>query len=334
MKNSKYKILLEKSIASAISAIEIYNKPNFLYREETFSILMINAWELLLKSKILIENKNGASSIYIKEKKFDDNGKKSKKEYIKRNKAGNPITISLYKAISKLENENLVKIDESCRENIALLQEIRDNAVHFRNHEVALNRKVQEIGTANLRNYLTLIQQWFNYDLSDYNFYLMPLSFFHDFGSIEGIPIANHSKEAKALLLYINEKEKKYKSNPANLFNLTLKLKTSFVKSSDTDALLIKYSENSNALPVKLTEESIRERFPWGYIKLTEMLKKRYLDFIPNNQYHKIRNDIKERTKDKLWKPRYLDPDNLKSSKKDYYSPNIFMEFDKYYKKK
>lgn len=35
--------ILEKSIACAVSAIEIYNKPDFKYREETFSILMINA---------------------------------------------------------------------------------------------------------------------------------------------------------------------------------------------------------------------------------------------------------------------------------------------------
>jgi hypothetical protein len=53
MARERNKALLEKSIASAISAIEVYNKPDFKYREETFSILMINAWELLLKSKIL-----------------------------------------------------------------------------------------------------------------------------------------------------------------------------------------------------------------------------------------------------------------------------------------
>ncbi|BAW80716.1 hypothetical protein TAO_1346 [Candidatus Nitrosoglobus terrae] len=34
-----------------LSAIEIYNKPDFKYREEIFSIIAINAWELLLKAK-------------------------------------------------------------------------------------------------------------------------------------------------------------------------------------------------------------------------------------------------------------------------------------------
>jgi hypothetical protein len=36
--------LLEKSVHAALSAIEIYNKPDFKYREESFSILLVNAW--------------------------------------------------------------------------------------------------------------------------------------------------------------------------------------------------------------------------------------------------------------------------------------------------
>ena len=45
-----------------ISAIEIYNKPDFKYREETFAILAINSWELLLKEKWLKENNNKVRS--------------------------------------------------------------------------------------------------------------------------------------------------------------------------------------------------------------------------------------------------------------------------------
>ena len=52
-KNPIYESLVDKSIGSMLSAIEIYNKPDFKYREETFSILAINSWELLLKARIL-----------------------------------------------------------------------------------------------------------------------------------------------------------------------------------------------------------------------------------------------------------------------------------------
>jgi len=36
-----------------LAAIEVYNKPIFEYREETYAILAVNAWELLLKARIL-----------------------------------------------------------------------------------------------------------------------------------------------------------------------------------------------------------------------------------------------------------------------------------------
>jgi hypothetical protein len=48
---SRTQELLDKSVSAMISAIEIYNKPDFKYREETFAILAINSWELLLKAK-------------------------------------------------------------------------------------------------------------------------------------------------------------------------------------------------------------------------------------------------------------------------------------------
>ena len=50
--NPTYRSLLDKSVGSMLSAIEIYNKPNFQYREDTFAILSVNAWELLLKAYI------------------------------------------------------------------------------------------------------------------------------------------------------------------------------------------------------------------------------------------------------------------------------------------
>jgi hypothetical protein len=58
MPQPRYMALIEKSIQACLAAIEIYNKPEFRYREEAFSILMLTAWELLLKARILKENRN------------------------------------------------------------------------------------------------------------------------------------------------------------------------------------------------------------------------------------------------------------------------------------
>lgn len=40
MRQPRSKKILEKSVHAALSAIEVYNKPDFKYREETFAILM------------------------------------------------------------------------------------------------------------------------------------------------------------------------------------------------------------------------------------------------------------------------------------------------------
>jgi hypothetical protein len=43
---------VDKAEAAITAAVEVYNKPSFVYREETFAILALNAWELLLKGKV------------------------------------------------------------------------------------------------------------------------------------------------------------------------------------------------------------------------------------------------------------------------------------------
>ena len=50
--NKTYRSLLDKSVASMLAAIEIYNKPHFAYREDSFAILCVNAWELLRKPSV------------------------------------------------------------------------------------------------------------------------------------------------------------------------------------------------------------------------------------------------------------------------------------------
>ena len=50
---SRSRALADKSIDAMLAAIEVYNKPTFAYREESFAILAINSWELLLKARLL-----------------------------------------------------------------------------------------------------------------------------------------------------------------------------------------------------------------------------------------------------------------------------------------
>ncbi len=65
---SRSKILRERAVAAMVAAIDVYNKPDFRYRAESFVILALNAWELLLKAKWLSLHNNRLSSLYIRER--------------------------------------------------------------------------------------------------------------------------------------------------------------------------------------------------------------------------------------------------------------------------
>ena len=85
--------LLKNAEAALISAIEIYNKPAFAYREETFAILALNAWELLVKAKLLDQHENDPRCLYVYYAPKTKSGKTSKKLQVKRNRTGNIMTM-------------------------------------------------------------------------------------------------------------------------------------------------------------------------------------------------------------------------------------------------
>lgn len=274
-------VLFDKSIAACISGIEIYNKPDFRYREETFTILMINAWELLLKAKILKDNKNQVQSIYVKEPKKLRSGEKSTKQTIvKKSRSGNPLSIELLRALDLVAFTD-GSITAPLKENIVALCEIRDNAIHFKNDEPELGKLVLELGTASLKNYLNAVKMWFDKDLSRYNFYLMPMSFFHEFESMNSFSISKPSIQLEKLMSYLSEKVAQHKSDPDQEYNLLLRVETKFVKSSVEDALIVKQvrrreeaEDPDSVQEVILTEENVLLKFPWTHRELCLRLKK------------------------------------------------------------
>ena len=97
--------LLKNAEAALISAIEIYNKPAFGYREETFAILAINAWELLLKAKVLEQHSNVLSCLHVYTTRKLASGAQSKKKYVKLNRTGNKMTIGIDGCIDLLSRK-------------------------------------------------------------------------------------------------------------------------------------------------------------------------------------------------------------------------------------
>lgn len=114
-----YKELLDKSLSSMLAAIEIYNKPNFEYRQDTFAILCVNSWELLLKAVYLRCHHYKLSSLYEMAPKKKKNGTNSKVKEPVRNRSGNPKTLSIEKVIELLKPSKMMGYN--------LLENICDN---------------------------------------------------------------------------------------------------------------------------------------------------------------------------------------------------------------
>jgi Protein of unknown function (DUF3644)/EC042_2821-lke REase len=320
---ARSKELLDRAIAATVAAIEIYNKPDFRYREETFAILAINGWELLLKAKWLADRHNKASSLYVMEPRTKKDGTKSQKLRVKQTRSGNPFTHSLDFLAKKLVDTKI--LDANAWANLQALLELRDSSIHFYNRAGAFPMRLQEIGMATLKNFVAAAKAWFQRDLSEFNFYLMPLSFVALPQQAEAVVL---NPEEKKFLAFVQHLEAATAS-AASPFAVTVNIDIKFTRSKAADVLGVQVTNNPNAPEVRLTEEQIRDRYPWDYDRLTEECRKRYAPFKVDDKYHGIRKDL---LKDKrLGTIRFLDPGNPRSSKKPLFSPNILNELDNHY---
>lgn len=316
---------VDKSVQAAIAAIEIYNKPDFSYREEAFALLMTNAWELLLKAKWIVDNDESELSIY--ECISDDDGNLMPKM----NRSGNPITFGLTYLAAKFFEDPNSGVSKACYNNILGLVEIRDNSAHFINKDIYFGRRILEIGTASLQNYLNLVDEWFQYDLSQYNFFLMPISFYHGFEAISPVSVSSYSEQMNRLLDYLEELASDVSEEPSS-HQVALTLETRFVRSKDVSSVAFKWTDDPNAPTVRITEEDALKNYPWPYTDLIARLRRRYKDFLVNKEFHRLKDEFQKMKKYSIL--RYLDPGNPKSQRKRFYNPNILKEFDKHYTKR
>jgi len=316
------KSLAEKSILAAIAAIEVYNKPNFSYREEAFSLLMTNAWELLLKAKWAADHGDTETSLY--EPKSKDGSKEPKT-----NRSGNPLSHGITYLAAKLLEDNNSGFEQAAHDNILALTEIRDTSAHFLNKDLYLGRRILEVGTASLRNYLLLATDWFKLDLSQYNFFLMPISFFHGFETAEPASRASYPTQVQKLLTYLDTIESQDIESKSEQ-HVALRLQTQLIRGKGDSAVAFKWTDDPEAPAVTVREEDILKNYPLTYGELTKTLKARYSNFLGNETYHRLKKSLESNSK--LCRIRELEPGNPRTSVKRFYNANILKEFDKHYR--
>jgi len=147
--------LIKNSIAAYYAAIEIHNKPNISYRYETTTLLLVNAWELLLKTFI---------KKYIKKRSiFTNDGH----------------TITLDRAVDYAEeyiNTVVPKAFTAMKENLYLLEEYRNNIVHYYCEQ--LEPYIFMLTAKAALNYTQFVQEYFSRDvITEASLFILPLGF-------------------------------------------------------------------------------------------------------------------------------------------------------------
>jgi hypothetical protein len=317
MRPPRWKALVDKSIAACCAAIEIYNKPVVPHREETFAILVVAAWELLLKARLIQENGNQLKAIYETEAVKRKDGKPSKRRAIRRNKAGNPVTIGISTAIDRAKALSAKPLDTACKDNLELLVEVRNNVVHFVNEDRDLAIRVHEVGVAALRNYATALADWFEHDISTLRFAILPLSF-DGAVAAQVVPAAKRSQQAQNLLAHMERAIAGATAPTDGRFAVSLRVETRIVGNRAQDAVPIKHGKGPDAAKVELTEEALRQGWPHDYEELVRRVKQRVPGVKQNAAFHAAHRALSG--DGRLARVRLLDINNPKSSKKTYYS--------------
>lgn len=326
MRPPLYLRFFDKSIAAITAAVEVYNKPAFAYREETFAILALNAWELLLKAKVVKDAQNDVRAIRVYESRRTKDGSLSKKKYLKRNRAGNPQTISLNACILRLESSQS-RLEVEVKNNLEALTEIRDNSVHFVTASSLLSRQAQELSAAAVKNFVLLARQWFNRDISSSLQLVLPLSFVATSTSVDSVVV---SADESRLIQHL-ERLANIEGRGNSLFDVAVRLQVKLDKSKLPTASKVQVSRDPDAMKVTLSEEDVREQFPWDFRELCKQLAKRYTNFKQDDKFHSLRKPLLLDAK--FVKARYLDPGNPKSQRKYFYSSNVLQMFDREYQK-
>ena len=133
------KKLLQKSNEAFILAIEIFNKPTISYRVEGFSFFICNAWELLLKARIIFVK--GEERIY-----FKDNPNR---------------TISIENCIREIFSND----KDPLRINLEKIIELRNTSTHFITEEY--EQIYVPLFQACVRNYGNKLLEFFNIDITE-----------------------------------------------------------------------------------------------------------------------------------------------------------------------
>lgn len=245
--------LLERSQEAYLLALDVYNRPTIRYRVEGFCFLFTNAWELLLKAKIVEDTKKDRS-IFCRKKR-----RKPRR------------SISLKDALKKV----FPKENDPIRRNIEEIAALRDCAIHLLIPE--LEFVYGGMFQSGVMNYANKLREWFGLSLTDRASPSM-LSLVFDVKEID--PVAIQKRYGKEVLQFIIAKSKSVEDAIATMNDLSFGIPITYrlvLTSKPKDADIIMSLEEEGGPVARFIEvpKDISRTHPYRFRQLLARISAR-----------------------------------------------------------
>jgi predicted metal-binding protein len=331
---AKHKMVLQNlaknSMAAYLAAVEIHNKPNIPYRYETVTLLMLNAWELVLKAYIWK---------YIKPRAiFEDNKR----------------TINVGKACV-LVNEHLLRKGDksflSVKENIEAINIYRDDVAH--SYPVNFEPLIFSLFSCATVNYVDFLKSYFDKDVWEIeNLIILPIGFKLPFQPldflVERCLSETQSMEVLNFLSHIRTATENLRDEGITdsiLLGFDISLQSvKKVKNYDLLVAINTGDENSTSISLEKTyritndpgAENIfvdsaiwQEKWKYPYTDMSQWCKINIEGFRQTPNFHNIKRDV-EALKDMIY-VQYLDPQHKRGTSRKYYCLEAMEEIKRRY---
>ncbi len=259
-----YEKLIGRSLDAFTLALEVYNRPSMKNRVEAFAIMMVNAWELLLKAEIL--KVDGYEKIF-----YDDDRSISVTDALKR----------------RLQEKDPVRI------NLETLIDLRDQAVHLLIPE--LQSQLSRLFQATVLNYQTRYKnEMGNAPLSGQSVGMLSLVLDGPKPEIALIQKQYGKHTANSISRFINQFDKTAKEIDSTEFTIPIDYRLALVKREDeSDLSLSVGDEGEGAIIITKTKDPELTHPYRTKEALDEINKRQTVDFIKSGAFQAVLNKHK-----------------------------------------
>ncbi len=298
MARPKREITMARCAAAALlGAIEIYNKPTVQYREQTFAMLTSNAWEILLKARIVQLNGGRVHAIYRR--------KRGSRLIDRDLETNEPRTISLRQALQQ------VSVPGAVAANIKGVMHIRNHAAHLGSLQQTTQLKVLQFGTASIQNFTKITRDWFGETIDAP--YLLPLGFI---GDATLVP-TSISQSQRALLHALNSISDRSAGVATSDYSVVLHVQVAINRGLSGGGSIGRTNDPS-APKLNVADDEVLSYYSSTYSDLVKECRGRYVGFKQNPEFNSAMRKIN--TDPDCSYERRLDPQKPNGQKKRFYN--------------